>query len=69
VHQDSVEECRAGTYNSGDGAEVLYCNAILMIAAGELEPTHICEPSDCGKLKLLWAYDEAQLRDLAQGER
>jgi hypothetical protein len=67
VHEDSLEACRSGTYDSGDDAEALYCNAMLMIADGQLEPTHICEPSACGKLKLLWAYDEAQLRNLAAG--
>lgn len=66
VHADMVQQCRSGSYPIGEDyqAAELYCNAILKIAAGELEPTHICEPPECSKPELIWSYDEAQLRDL-----
>lgn len=65
VHDDMVAACRAGTFNSGEGAEVdgLYCNTILKIAAGELKPTRTCEPPECSAPKPLWEYGEAQLRN------
>ncbi len=70
LHKGWLAQCRNGSFPLGEGYKdaELYCNAVLKIAAGELEPTHICEPQDCGNLKLLWAYDEAELRDLAQGD-
>lgn len=71
VHEEWIAQCRTGSFPIGEGYKTaeLYCNAILKIAAGELEPTHICEPPECSEPELIWAYDEAQLRDLAAADR
>jgi hypothetical protein len=61
-------QCRAGTYDSSAGGEevdALYCNAILKIADGELEPNGTCDPPECPEPDTpVWAYSEEQLRDL-----
>ena len=70
VDDGSVAECRAGTYDSGDAYADLYCNAMLMIAAGELEPTGTCGPPACPEEGTpVWAYGEPELRDLADANR
>ena len=69
VHEDTVAECRAGTYDSGDSFADLYCNAFLKIAAGALDPTGTCGPPICPEGTPVWIYDEAQLHDLADGHR
>ena len=59
VHDDTVAECRAGTYDSGDGFADLYCNAFLMIAAGDLKPNDTCGPPACPEEDTpVWAYGE-----------
>jgi hypothetical protein len=70
VHEDSVAECRAGTYDSGDGFADLYCNAMLKIAAGELEPNDTCGPPACPEEGTpVWAYGEKELRELREMAR
>ena len=60
VHEEWIPQCRTGSFPLGEGnkAAKLYCNAILKVAAGELEPTHICEPPECSEPELVWAYDK-----------
>jgi hypothetical protein len=68
-----VGQCRDGTYDSSAGdkeIDALYCNAILKVANGELEPNETCRPPECPEPGTpVWAYSEEQLRDLMEGER
>lgn len=67
--EEWIADCRTGNLpNRAYEAAQLACNALLKIAAGELEPTHICEPPQCSKPKLVWAYGPDQLRNLAQDD-
>jgi hypothetical protein len=70
VHADTLQACRDGTYDSGDNAADLYCNAMLMIDAGELEPNDTCDPPACPEPDTpVWAYGEKELRDLAEANQ
>ena len=72
AYEKWVAQCRTGSFPIGEGykAADLYCNAILKVAAGELEPTKICGPPRCAEPRTpIWAYNEAELRDLAEDNR
>ena len=72
VNQEWVAQCRTGSFPVGEGykAAELYCNAILKIAAGELEPNETCGPPECSHPGTpVWAYGEAELRALADTNR
>ena len=72
VNQRWVAQCRTGSFPVGEGYKTaeLYCNAILKIAAGELEPNETCGPPECSQPGTpVWAYGEADLRALADADR
>jgi len=73
VNEKWVAQCRrTGSFRTGEGYEAaeLHCNAILKVAAGELEPTKICGPPHCSEPGTpIWFFSEAELRDLADADR
>jgi hypothetical protein len=65
AHADLVADCRAGRTITSEHNDIT-CNALIMIADGELEPNGTCGPPACPEEGTpLWHYTVAELRDLA----